>query len=290
MNKDSIWKFYLVLALLIPTTTTVLLAVLGYYVGDLIFLGMMLFCFIPVIGFSLYAWFTGRGYRWMNLGIDWAKEPEGIKERLASHVGKYMTLSMTIMLVSILLILGSFLWFILLFVVSMSVLIAAMATIGRVRKATPKSDSVGRDRDQRSMLVLSVAIMLLLTSMSVLIYDEVSESNDGQVTISVNEDSITITAPTVDETVAYADIVYIGHVQDFEKGSRVWGYGTPTVKSGTFHNSDFGRYTLASYAKVAPCIVISVNGDMMAFNQGSEESTTLLYDMIMEHSDQMSLV
>ena len=81
-----------------------------------------------------------------------------------------------------------------------------------------------------------------------------------------------------DHTFTYSEIDEIRYDADFDKGSRRMGYGTDTISSGKWKNAEFGNYELASYSNVKPCIIISVDGGIYAFNQSSDDATLNLFN------------
>ena len=129
--------------------------------------------------------------------------------------------------------------------------------------------------------VAAVVIIFALATIPVS-YAASSISTDGQIGITLDEENFTVVGPMFDHTFVYSDIEQFYLDEDFDKGKRKMGYGTSTIKSGKFQNSQFGNYELASYAKVKPCIVIMVDSEYYAFNQASDKETQDLFTELKE--------
>ncbi len=105
----------------------------------------------------------------------------------------------------------------------------------------------------------------------------------GNVTTHYGEDSLEIKATYHgDATIAYSDIEDIEYREEFSKGSRMMGYGSPKLSLGAFNNSEFDNYTLYSYTKCDAVVVLTVRGKKIVVNGKSAEETKAIYEALTE--------
>ena len=95
----------------------------------------------------------------------------------------------------------------------------------------------------------------------------------------------------VTHTFVYAesDIELRDGLKDFlagEKGERVDGEETKYVCSGTYRNDAFGEYQLHVQKKYDKYIVVHDSNGVLVFNLESNETTTELYQYIMQLRDE----
>ena len=102
----------------------------------------------------------------------------------------------------------------------------------------------------------------------------------GHVNASLESDHLHVDAPMVDENIRYTEIT-VSDVElrdNLDYGSRRAGYASFDILSGTFQNSEFGKYTLAVHSDVSRCIVVHHGGSVLAFNLGSDAETQSFYN------------
>jgi len=100
----------------------------------------------------------------------------------------------------------------------------------------------------------------------------------GYVTVSLDDEGITVDAMMVHDRTLYTDIVSIKETGDFDIGNKVSGYSSFDYNSGTFRNSEFGNYTLAVFSANDEFIIIEKkDGSHIVFNTADMESTVDLY-------------
>jgi len=129
-----------------------------------------------------------------------------------------------------------------------------------------------------------VAVLLTasLVAIGPSIYLLNSDFSSEAIQIEYGDDSFRIQAPMVDKMFDYSKVEDLGIDPNFDKGSRVWGYATTKICSGTFNNAVFGNYTLASFVDVKPCVFFTYEGKYYAFNQSSVELTQAAFDRLAE--------
>ena len=265
MDMDRKLIPWIAVALIVPAIVTLASS------GDVFTMGLygvMSFCCFPLAILGIYMWATGNGWRWTN-GVDWTKMDDEQRRATASHIGKYIAVSMTIVTVSIPFMLSNFIVGILMIAAGCILALVPFINLGNRKLKAPVWD--GR---KTALGVAAVSIVCLAVPF-------IPVGNTDSVNVTFDEESFRVSAPMFDHEFRYDEIEQHELDPDFEKGSRKWGYGTPDIMSGKFRNSQFGDYELASYAKVGPCIVISVGGDIYAFNQSSDAATQACYDELL---------
>ena len=83
-------------------------------------------------------------------------------------------------------------------------------------------------------------------------------------------------------SVNYEDIDEIELRENFDKGSRIIGFGSPRLSVGSFKNAELGTYTLCSYTKCPVAIVISSGEKILVVNLADKAATEELYNTILE--------
>lgn len=246
--------------------------------GSLFFLAAITFitC-IPLMIFSLYLWITGNGSRWLNMGVDWSKVKPEDGRKYASHMGKYMTAAMVLLMYAMASIMMDIVLFAVLMVICVSLSFVPLIPIfGKSRGSNLKSPPSWPASKAAFAVILIVAVAVAPTYA---VFN--AEGNSSAITVEFGEETFSIRAPMVNETFRYDEISGLVYDPDFIKGMRIGGYGTPTIHSGNFKNDVFGKYTLASYTKVKPCVAFYKGENAYAFNQADDEQTHAAYERIL---------
>ena len=267
---DKTAKIYLALAMLVPSILTVYIMAAGCSLASLILATVSLFCCYPMICYGLYMWLHGGGYRFLNIGVDWSRMTDGEARSTASGFGIWITASMVLLLFSLSILMHHMVPGFILMAISVAFVFVPLA-----RKPEKKRSLPLMTPSKRALTVILVSAIALIPSM----YMFESEGT-GSVEITMDDEGISVKAPMFDHRFLYEDIDGCEYYEDFPKGSRVMGYADGTIASGTFKNDMFGRYQLASYVKISPCIAISCDGEMYAFNQSSAGETLALYEVL----------
>jgi len=127
-----------------------------------------------------------------------------------------------------------------------------------------------------------IAVFLVFSLLAIVPMTVLGTSEFSQETVDVEfmDDKVHIQAPMFNYTFEYDKIEQLEMDPNFDKGTRIGGYSTPTICSGTFKNDAFGNYKLASYTQVNPCIFFLYEGKYYAFNQASAELTEQAFEML----------
>jgi uncharacterized membrane protein len=108
----------------------------------------------------------------------------------------------------------------------------------------------------------------------------------GDVEISFREASFEIGATFNGSIeIEYSEIDEIEFREDFDKGVRVMGFGSPRLFVGNFRNNEFGGYTLYSYTKCPAAVVIRSGEKILVVNLSDAAATRELYNTISEKLD-----
>lgn len=239
------------------------------------FLGLFMpaisfFVIFPIIMMSAFMWLTGKGARFIN-GVDWSKLSEQEIKNKVSGIGFWVMISMIIVMYG-LAVITSYIW-IGLGILGVGSVLAIVVAIKTIAGGTGRQ-MISLD----SVKALSILLVVVLVSLVPTTYIMTEFTSSESVDVTVGEDSFTVKAPVFDHTFRYSEIEEIRYDTDFDKGSRRVGYATDMICSGKWNNDEFGNYELAAYRNVNPCIVISVGGEIYAFNQSSDDATLNLFN------------
>ncbi len=268
-------KPYAVLAVLVPIAVLAFGLLRGWSWFSLLFSALILVCCFPLLCAMLCMWLHGSGYRFLNVGIDWRSMDDKKSREVASRWGLWLSIGTAVLLLGMALITTNLIIGLVLTVASVGLMLlpfAKGATKGSRLPAWP-----------RSKRIAAVAVFTLLTIVPfAFVMDGGAGSMSNSVEVSMDEEGFTVKAPFFDHRFSYDEVDDCQYFEDFPKGKRVMGYYDGTISSGKYENDLFGRYELASYSKIRPCIAISIGGEMYAFNQNSDGSTELLYESLKE--------
>lgn len=268
------WKHVVVYAILAPTlalaitvlfydmnTSSIILTAVAYYTG------------IPLFVSGIYMWVTGRGYRWMNTGVDWRALTEEEAGKCASYTGIFLAIGSIFLMFSIASITTSPILLVILILLALGIcLVPVKLAFEKYRRNL---------RDIPSFTTKKAwALVMAVTVVTVVPCGYLLADTTAGVTVEYDDYTIVIVAPMVKYTLDRSKISEVSYVDDFVKGSRVNGFADGTVCTGLFKNNLYGDYRLAAYAKVAPCITLKYDGMHYAFNQSTAEATLVLFNQI----------
>lgn len=275
-NKIS--KVCIILSLLMPFLSLII----GRYLNndfELFFNALILYLLVPCTMCGAWMWFSHNAGRYVN-GFDNISIEK--RNRFANYFGIYLIISMILISISVgLFTIAESIPGILILIVSILVLLYPMRYLND--KIVDKKIVFENASDR--VKIITCAIVSILVTIPILVADNCSSS--VAVDVTFGEEEFSVRAPMFDYTFSYSDVEEVRLDSDFDRGIRVYGFGTSVISSGLFKNDQFGRYHLASYTKISSCIVFSVNGDMYAFNQDSEESTKAAFDTLQDYVNRL---
>ena len=78
-----------------------------------------------------------------------------------------------------------------------------------------------------------------------------------------------------------SEIRTVTYREDFETGRKQMGVNSLQLNEGTFQNSEFGEYTIYSYARCEDFVVMETTDGVLAVNGKTPEETRTLYEKIL---------
>ncbi|MGN1045110.1 MAG: hypothetical protein ACI4Q9_04055 [Candidatus Methanomethylophilaceae archaeon] len=101
--------------------------------------------------------------------------------------------------------------------------------------------------------------------------------------VSIDGDTITVTAPFVRETLRFRDMDSVAMCTVTSYGAKVYGFGGRHYGNGTFSGGELGTYTRASDSRVPISILIISGRKRILLNLDTAEETERLYADIIAH-------
>jgi hypothetical protein len=268
---DSLAKKYLAATVIVIAAVMVIQLYISTDTADLLISSVAMLCGYPCLAFGLYMYLEGRGSRYIS-GVDFSGLSEREVRNVTSYLGLYTTIGSALLIIGLGIIL-SYLWVaIILMVVCSAMIIGAVALYekGLDRPFVERSGAT------KAAVFLAVSLVAIAPMMILNATDYSSDS----VTVEFMEDEFRIKAPMFDRTFEYDEVEMLGYDPNFDKGSRIMGYGTPTISSGTYKNAQFGSYQLASYTQIMPCVFFQYDERYFAFNLSSDDLTEGAYERL----------
>lgn len=127
--------------------------------------------------------------------------------------------------------------------------------------------------------VIAIVLMIAVWTMTV-----------GSISVTLDDDGISIDATLMHEDVDYEDITYVEIRADVDYGDRVGGLDNYKVLTGNFRNAEFGKYRLAVWNSVNECIIVHTVGKTVVFNLKDDASTIDFYNDLLDRLSEHPLV
>ena len=270
-------KPYAVLAVAVPAAATIIAWALGWSMFQIFFVAIVMFCCIPIVCMGLCQWMHGNGYRFLNLGVDWSTKKDKESREIASRWGKWIVIGTIVLALACAFITYNLIVGLLLMGLSIVLMVAP------IFKGLSKGSPLPSWSKGTRIAVVAVALVLAVVPFMYIVGGGMGTTES--VDVSVGDDSFTVKAPFFDHTFSYDEVDDCQFMYPFDKGKRVMGYHSGTISSGHYNNSLFGDYELAAYTQVEACIVVSVDGEIYAFNQDTDELTMDVYDELIKKLD-----
>ena len=103
----------------------------------------------------------------------------------------------------------------------------------------------------------------------------------GNVNATLDDTSLKIEASFAsDLTVKYEDIDEIEYREDGVAGTRVVGFASARLLTGSFQNDEFGVYTRYTHTGKKPCIVIKSGEDILVLGLENADATKAIYEQL----------
>ena len=105
----------------------------------------------------------------------------------------------------------------------------------------------------------------------------------GEINVVCQENTVQIIADYHEDLNIPLDAVTeITYRETFDKGQRIYGFGSARLSMGTFQNEEFGKYTLYAYTGCDAGIFIRVEDKILAVNAETTAQTQELYAYLLE--------
>lgn len=133
--------------------------------------------------------------------------------------------------------------------------------------------------NDKSILTIVITVILVLVTVTLCLF----LCFTGDIEIVCDYDTFTVKADYYNDiSVKYSEIASIEYRQTDSPGTRVFGFGTPRLRMGSFSNNEFGNYTRYSYSQCNSCIVLTVNGNILVINGINDARTLDIYNKLVE--------
>ncbi len=143
------------------------------------------------------------------------------------------------------------------------------------RREKREGTASAAEPSRKGLLIGTVLGALTILAVAILLFT-------GNVSVILGEGSFQITASYwSDLEVDYAAVDALSYHDDCPAGIRVNGFGTPRLSLGTFQNDEFGSYTRYAYTDCPACVVLEIDGRILALNGRDETVTRRLYEELL---------
>lgn len=140
--------------------------------------------------------------------------------------------------------------------------------------ATPKSRA-----EKIAVKITAIFVPLILVGVCILMFT-------GSIQYEFTEDSLKIDATYWQySTVGYEFVDSVEFRENFDFGSRNYGYGSAKLSLGNFKNDEFGNYTLYAYTKCDSAVVIKSGEHILVITGENIAETKALYDSLKNKAD-----
>ncbi len=105
----------------------------------------------------------------------------------------------------------------------------------------------------------------------------------GDIHISLGDNAVTVDASFWDDvSISYSDIDSVEYVENGVDGSRIYGFGSARLLLGSFKNDELGTYTRFTYTGDKPCIVLTLDENIIVLGTDNEQTTLEIYETLAE--------
>ena len=105
----------------------------------------------------------------------------------------------------------------------------------------------------------------------------------GDINLSLGDNAITVEASFWDDvSISYDDIDLVEYREGGVDGSRIYGFGSARLLLGSFKNDEFGTYTRFTYTGNKPCIILTVDQDIIVLGTGDSQNLYEIYEALAE--------
>ena len=138
-----------------------------------------------------------------------------------------------------------------------------------------ENNTIPKSMNKTSKVITLIVLPLILIGVVVMMLV-------GTIALTYGESSFTVEATFSDSrTVEYDAVDSIEYREDFDKGTRIFGFSSARLLTGTFSNDEFGSYTLYSYTTCDSAVIIKVGNKTLAISGADNQITKEIYDTLL---------
>ncbi|MBO7245548.1 MAG: SdpI family protein, partial [Clostridia bacterium] len=125
--------------------------------------------------------------------------------------------------------------------------------------------------DKKKYRIIGIIVTLVL---AILFAALISLMFTGNITVEYGDGGFKIEADYFEDlTVGYNEVDSVELVEDFDRGTRVYGFGGARLLMGTFESDTYGKYTLYAYTKCDYGVVVR-SGEKTLILTGKDKTET----------------
>lgn len=291
MRRDDkiLYSLFLIVGIALPIILTLANYAL-YESRSLILLQILsVMIYMPLAFWAAMA-LTGDGKHLTEGRWDrFSEEKKAAFRGLAVPLGKLLTVVLALgaaALEIVLFFLPSYSWAIVL----VAVLLAVVGSVAGIRRISNRVKGKGgsgysllREEDKGGLKNMSLtSILMLLVFLPVVLF--ISGGIFGDISVTMDDDMISIDSPLQDWSIAYEDI----EVYELKDGAfdvrREYGLGNHEIIAGHLYNDEIGDCNGAIYKSTDACVLVrTYDGTYYVFNDASIEGTAELYTELIRH-------
>ena len=132
--------------------------------------------------------------------------------------------------------------------------------------------------DKKKYKVIGIIVTLVL---AVLFAALIPLMFTGNITVEYGDGGFKIEADYFEDlTVGYDEVDSVELVEDFDRGTRVYGFGSSKLLMGTFKSDTYGKYTLYAYTKCDYGVVVRSGEKTLIITGKDKVETEKIYEKL----------
>ncbi len=133
--------------------------------------------------------------------------------------------------------------------------------------------------DAPSSKAEKIAIIVIAVIVAILMFT-------GEIEVHCEDSSLKIEATYwADIEIDYSEINSLVYRDDFDTGSRTFGFGSAKLSMGDFQNDEFNSYTLYAYTGAEEFIVLEIGKKTLVIGMKNADETQEIYQAILERME-----
>lgn len=132
--------------------------------------------------------------------------------------------------------------------------------------------------DKKKHRMIGIIVTLVL---AILFAALISLMFTGNITVEYGDGGFKIVADYFEDlTVGYDEVDSVELVEDFDRGTRVYGFGGSKLLMGTFESDTYGKYTLYAYTKCDYGVVVRSGEKTLIITGKDKVETEKIYEKL----------